>query len=81
MNTNEAYPTDPSEPLGSNNSLPAAPAVAMESEDYEAFGLWMNVQLSQLVARWKHLAAPAASAKASLEGRNNRKFGKPRKAK
>ena len=36
---------------------------------------------AQLVARWKHLAAPAATAGASLEGRNNRKFGAPKKAK
>ncbi|MBL9081036.1 MAG: hypothetical protein JNK76_04480 [Planctomycetales bacterium] len=76
-NTNEAFPTDPSDPT----STPAAPAVIVEADDYEAFGLWMNVQLSQLVARWKHLASPAAAAGSSLEGRNSRKFDKPRKAK
>ncbi len=74
---NEAFPTDPSDHL----PLPAAPAVAVESDEFEAFGLWMNIQLSQLVARWKHLAAPAATAGASLEGRNKRKFGAPKKAK
>jgi hypothetical protein len=46
--------------------------------DYEAFGLWMNVQLSQLVARWGHLAAPRASkSEFPLSGR----FSAPRKAK
>ncbi len=80
---NEAFPTDPSDHLGSSDHLPlpAAPAVAVETDEFEAFGLWMNIQLSQLVARWKHLAAPAATAGASLEGRNKRKFGPPKKAK
>lgn len=56
---------------------PAGPSVAMET-DYEAFGLWMNVQLSQLVARWGHLAAPRASkSEFPLSGR----FSAPRKAK
>jgi hypothetical protein len=56
---------------------PAGPPVAMDDE-YEAFGLWMNVQLSQLVARWKHLAAPRA---ASTEFQLSKRFSAPRKAK
>lgn len=56
---------------------PAGPPVAL-SDDYEAFGLWMNVQLSQLVARWKHLAAPRASRS---EFDPSKRFSAPRKAK
>lgn len=51
-------PKQPADPL--DNVLPAGPPVAT-GDEYEVFGLWMNVQLSQLVARWKHLAAPKAS--------------------
>ena len=46
--------------------------VALETDEYEAFGLWMNIQLSQLVARWKHLAAPNAG---TLADSRNRQFG------
>lgn len=56
---------------------PVGPPVALDDE-YEAFGLWMNVQLSQLVARWKHLAAPRASRPEVDLGH---RFSKPRKAK
>lgn len=56
---------------------PAGPPVAMNDE-YEAFGLWMNVQLSQLVARWNHLAAPRA---ATAEFALSKRFSTPRKAK
>lgn len=48
------------------------------TDDYEVFGLWMNVQLSALVARWKHLAAPNSETVAESR---NRKFGPPHKAK
>ena len=57
--------------------LPAGPPVAV-SDDYEAFGLWMNVQLSQLVARWNHLAAPQAKR---IVQKQEGRFSLPRKAK
>lgn len=68
-------PKQPADPL--DNVLPAGPPVAL-GDEYEAFGLWMNVQLSQLVARWKHLAAPKA---AQAELVHSRRFSAPRKAK
>jgi hypothetical protein len=68
-------PEQPADPL--DNVLPAGPPVAT-ADEYEVFGLWMNVQLSQLVARWSHLAAPKA---AQTEFATSRRFSKPRKAK
>lgn len=56
----------------------ALPLDVAAGDDYEVFGLWMNVQLSALVARWKHLAAPNADTVADSR---NRKFGPPHKAK
>jgi hypothetical protein len=65
------------EPHDVPDPLPAGPPVAV-SDDYEAFGLWMNVQLSQLVARWNHLASPNARR---VEQKQERRFSLPRKAK
>jgi len=66
-------------PMDETAHAAAALPVAVEADEYEAFGVWMNVQLSQLVARWKHLAAPNAG---SPLARRDRKFGgKPHKAK
>jgi hypothetical protein len=65
------------EPPDVPDPLPAGPPVAL-SDDYEAFGLWMNVQLSQLVARWNHLAAPKAKLNYQVQ---ERRFSLPRKAK
>lgn len=59
--------------------LPDVVPVALDDE-YEAFDLWMNVQLSQLVARWEHLAAPKARRNAAQVD-FGRRFSKPRKAK
>lgn len=56
----------------------ALPLDVAAGDDYEVFGLWMNVQLSALVARWKHLAAPNSETVADSR---NRKFGAPKKAK
>jgi hypothetical protein len=67
----------PKQPDPLDNVLPAGPPVAT-GDEYEAFGLWMNVQLSQLVARWKHLAAPKA---VQAEFAHARRFSAPRKAK
>jgi len=56
----------------------ALPLDVAAGDDYEVFGLWMNVQLSALVARWKHLAAPNTE---TVVDSRNRKFGPPHKAK
>jgi len=56
----------------------ALPLDVAAGDDYQVFGLWMNVQLSALVARWKHLAAPNSD---TLSDSRNRKFGAPKKAK
>lgn len=34
--------------------------VALESDSYVEFDLWMDSALAQLVSAWKHLAAPNA---------------------
>ena len=72
MNSHKHDPQDVPDPLP-----PAGPVVAV-TDDYEAFGLWMNVQLSQLVARWSHLASPRAS---HGEFETSKRFSAPRKAK
>lgn len=55
------------------------PLVATLADDpYEVFGLWMNVQLSQLVAKWEPLAAPNAKKAKQDFGR---RFSAPHKAK
>ena len=74
MKTPERTPEDSQQdPL-----LPTAGPPVATADEYEVFGLWMNVQLSQLVARWSHLAAPKA---AQVEFAQSRRFSKPRKAK
>lgn len=72
MNSHKHEPNEIPDPLPQ-----AGPPVAV-GDDYEAFGLWMNVQLSQLVARWNHLAAPRAS---NSEFDTSKRFTAPRKAK
>ncbi len=39
----------------------AAEHAAAEEQALAAFGLWMDGELEQLVARWVHLAAPNAT--------------------
>lgn len=50
------------------------------AENYAAFDLWMNVQLSQLVARWEYMASPKARH-AATQAAFGRRFTAPRKAK
>jgi len=44
-------------------SPPALPELGSAAEEaaLEQFGLWMDGQLEELVAKWAHLAAPNAS--------------------
>ncbi|MCE9604806.1 MAG: hypothetical protein K8U03_07890 [Planctomycetia bacterium] len=70
----ESFPPDSSKAPTAN----ALPLDVASADDYEVFGLWMNVQLSALVARWKHLAAPNSD---TLGENRNRAFGAPHKAK
>ena len=56
----------------------SSPVAASDDATYEVFGLWMNVQLSQLVAKWERFAAPNARRTGGSFGP---RFGKPRKAK
>jgi hypothetical protein len=47
-----------------DNELPegtGATANQVQEPNYEAFGLWLDLELEKLVARWAHLAAPNAT--------------------
>ena len=72
-------PPDADTKAFSDDLLPDVLPVA-DSDEYEIFGLWMNVQLVQLIARWRHLAAPSANRAADKIDIGPR-FSKPHKAK
>jgi len=79
MNPHDQH-SDPGDPLKvPAPAVEAAPIFGDDLEQYESFGLWMNVQLSQLVARWNHLAAPRAASHVQFQV--GTRFAKPRKAK
>ncbi|HVC98486.1 MAG TPA: hypothetical protein VND64_32765 [Pirellulales bacterium] len=61
----------PNEP---NNERPGGQvgALRVARADYAPFGRWLDVELEKLVARWVHLAAPAAT-------RRERVLRKPRR--
>jgi hypothetical protein len=51
-------PKSPLKPLVSHDD--EATLVLVESEPFAAFDRWMDEQLSQLVAKWAHMASPRA---------------------
>jgi hypothetical protein len=50
--------TSPLKPLVSHDD--EATLVVVESESFATFDRWMDVQLSELVERWAHMASPKA---------------------
>lgn len=76
MKTNESKTPE----NGSPDPVHPEAAPATIAENYAAFDLWMNVQLSQLVARWEHMASPKARH-AGAQAAFGRRFSAPRKAK
>ena len=74
MNPQDYVPEESSDPT----DLPVVSAAPID-DPYEVFGLWMNVQLSQLVAKWSHCAAPNAKRAGAKDF--GRRISAPRKPK
>jgi hypothetical protein len=74
MNPQDYVPEESSD----HGDLPVVSAAPLD-DPYEVFGLWMNVQLSQLVAKWSHAAAPNAKRAATKDF--GRRISAPRKPK
>ncbi len=47
-----------------------AALVALESQPFQDFEVWMDAELERLVARWVHAAAPNAARIGLLSGRH-----------